>query len=129
MNRNLNYSFYNSVFYGRFLNKMMKHGKKEKFETIFLKVFLQIARYSKIPVFFIFFEILEKQRCFISFKKIIKKKYVKMIPYYLRRMQQYWLSTALVANSIKLFHKKIKFSEKINSCFLMYMIPKKSLFL
>jgi len=67
----------------------MRHGKKEKFETIFFKVLLKISRYSKIPVFFIFFEVLEKQKCFISFKRIIKKKYVKMIPLSLRRLQQY----------------------------------------
>ena len=40
----------------------MRHGKKERFEIILLKVFLQIARYSKVSPFWYFFEILEKHK-------------------------------------------------------------------
>lgn len=120
MPKNIRAFFYSSVFFNRFLNKMMRSGKKEKFETIFIKVLLKIARYSKLPVFFIFFEILEKQKCFVSFKRIIKKKYTQMIPLSLKRAQQYWLAVSLTAKSIKSLEQKIKISQKIISCFRSY---------
>lgn len=67
----------------------MKHGKKERFEIILLKVFLRIARYSKISPFWYFFEILEKQRIYISFKRKIRKRKLQLTPFALRRLQQY----------------------------------------
>lgn len=81
--------FYTSIFYNKFLNKTMKHGKKERFEIILLKVFLQIARYSKISPFWYFFEILEKQRIYVSFKRRIRKRKLQYTPFALRKLQQY----------------------------------------
>jgi len=81
--------FYPSSFYIRFLNKLMRHGKRERIENIVFKVFLKIARYSKVPNFFIFFEILEKQKIYLSFRRDIKKKHVNLIPYSLSRFKQY----------------------------------------
>jgi ribosomal protein S7 len=129
LGKHLQTFFYTSVFYNRFLTKNIKHGKKERVENTIIRVFLQIARYSKIPVFFIFFELLEKQKCFISFRRIIKKKRTNLVPFNLRPAQQYWLAVSLLVKSIKFFGRKVPFKEKVYSCFSMYFKPKQRLFL
>jgi hypothetical protein len=85
----LSFYFYNSVFYNRVLNKFILHGKKEKFEIYFQKVFLLITRNLKIPIFFFFFEILEKQLCFVAVRRLIKKKKNIFIPYSVTFVKRY----------------------------------------
>lgn len=98
----------------------MKHGKKERFEIILLKVFLRIARYSKISPFWYFFEILEKQRIYISFKRKIRKRKLQLTPFALRRLQQYWVAVSLFSYSIKHLPKKIPLLDKLYFCFSSY---------
>jgi ribosomal protein S7 len=124
----LSFYFYNSIFYNRILNKFILHGKKEKFELYFQKIFLLIARNLKMPIFFFFFEILEKQLCFVATRRLIKKKKSIFIPYPLTYIKRYWVACSFFVSSVKNY-KSVSFKQKLFFTLLAYFNSSKVKFL
>jgi ribosomal protein S7 len=75
------YFFFSSQIFNKFINKGFKHGKKEHFETVLLKVLIIIGRKIKIPSVFLIFEIFERAKPIVALSQKLKKKKKVLVPF------------------------------------------------
>lgn len=80
--------FFSSLLVTKFVNSFIKHGKKEKFERILLKVFLflnstpltQVKSTTKLPVLSLLYNAIEMHRPILGSRVIFKKRVPLQIP-------------------------------------------------
>lgn len=66
--------FFSSVILGKYINKFMKCGKKEKFERKILKIFLLITKKLKLSPVNLIYNIIELQKPTLLSKTIYKRR-------------------------------------------------------
>jgi hypothetical protein len=71
---------YDSVFFQRVLNQFIKHGKKERIEIGFYRMFGRWGSFTSVPPIFYIFEIAEKQRPIIGSRRVILRRRPVTIP-------------------------------------------------